>query len=218
MPVVTTAYDIPEEILSKILSGEHKRFGSVVRNGRQIYTHLKEVSVPTEGVDIDELRSAAAASLKNPKVLLGLGAAFAVTATVVGGVAYWAGTKKAKAATDTPEAASTPESVLEYNAALRAYLEAVQSGTIDSAVLERLDSALEAIQSESRDGDLTLDFSTEQSTALVSLVTDYTRKLAEANEVQFSEVPEAPTTSDGNPIVDLRHRLEIQKRIIDDAA
>ncbi|WP_044495327.1 hypothetical protein [Nesterenkonia massiliensis] len=217
MPIVTTAYDIPEEILSKILSGEHKRFGSVVRNGRQIYTHLKEVSVPTEGVDIDELRSAAAASLKNPKVLLGLGAAVAVTVVTASGVAYWAGTKKAKVA-NTPEVASTPRSVLEYNAALRAYLEAVQSGTIDSAVLERLDSALEALQSESRDGDLTLDFSTEQSTALVSLVTDYTRKLAEANEVQFGEVPEAPTTSDGNPIVDLRYRLEIQKRIIDDAA
>lgn len=218
MAIVPVAYDIPEDIHRNLLTGEWTRFGSVVRDGERIVTHLREVPLPVEDIGETESASAAAAFQKSSMTLLGLGIAAVVAAAVVGGVAYWIGTKRAKAAAETAEVASPPPSVLEYNEALTAYLEAVQSGTIDSALLNRLDAALEAVQSELRDGELKLDFSIEQSTALVSLVIDYTRKLAEANAVQIDEHAEVPSTSEGNPIVDMREWLAIQKRILDDAA
>jgi hypothetical protein len=45
MAIVQDSYNIPDEIMMKISTGENKRFGGVVRNNKgQIVKHLKPVN------------------------------------------------------------------------------------------------------------------------------------------------------------------------------
>lgn len=207
MTVVPVAYDIPEDILAGLVSGALTRFGSVVRDRTGIIAHLKEVDLPAG--DHAPAGAAIAAALKNPKVLIGLGV---VVLAAAGGVAIWATKKKSLGQP------GVPISVSEYNAALAAYLEAIQNGSLNVDVLDRLISALAAVKTDTDAGDITIEFSVGQSEALVNLVADYTRTLAEANSVDLGD-PAAPTpSSTDNPIVDLRHWLELQKRTFDEAA
>lgn len=212
MTVVPVAYDIPEAILAGLASGEFMRFGSVVRDSKQIIMHLKEVVPPVNDLGPDGgLAPAMAAAHKNRNVLIGLGT---ITVLAAGGFAIWAATRSKKDAAQ-PE---VPESAAEYTAALSSYLEAIQTGTLDSEKLDRLVAALDTLQQESESGEMKLEVSIEQSTALVGLVVDYTRKLAEANAVRLDDDHDSSNLADANPIVDLRQWLEVQKRILGEAA
>ncbi|WP_431801177.1 hypothetical protein [Microbacterium sp. bgisy203] len=207
MTVVPVAYEIPDDILAGLLSGEYMRFGSVVRDGTKIIMHLKEVAPPIKELGPEGGATLAiGAALKNPKVLIGLGTA---TVIAVGSVAIWAVAKSKK-----PAEPEVPASVVEYNEALAAYLGAIQEGTLTAAVLDRLIAALDAIKDDSVEGGIRVEFSVEQSAALVDLAVDFTKRLADANSVrlddwQLSIVPES------NPIIDLRQWLELQKRIVE---
>jgi hypothetical protein len=207
MTVVPVAYDIPDDILAGLMSGVLERFGSVVRDGTGIIAHLKEVDLPAGESSPDV--TAMAAALKNPKLLIGLGV---VVLAAAGGVAIWAATRKPVDRHDVPK------SVVEYNSELATYIEAIKSGSLDAAVLSRLLSAVEAVKADSDEGAITIELSIGQSEALVNIVADYTRVLAEANSVDLGEGYDRPPSPSGNPVVDLRHWLKLQHRIFDETA
>ncbi|MFD6699409.1 MULTISPECIES: hypothetical protein [unclassified Microbacterium] len=208
MTVVPVAYDIPDSILAGLMSGEYMRFGSVVRDSTKIITHLKEVPLPMPDQTPDAMQAMAA--LKNPKVLIGLGI---VVLAAAGGIAVWSA-KKGK----PKEQPAVPAPVAAYNEALTAYLESIQTGDLDGETIDRLITALEDVRSAADGGSLTIEFSPEQAEALVHVVADYTRKLAEANKVEAAGPNDVAAPIEGDLIVDLRERLRIQRKIFDAAA
>ena len=79
--IIQVFYEVPDDILFGLASGEMSRFGSVVRGATAIAAHLKEVQPPV-AEDASVIQKIATAA-RNPKVV-GV-AAGAAAVTVVGG-------------------------------------------------------------------------------------------------------------------------------------
>lgn len=193
---------IPEELQDGLARGDLVQWGGIIRDkGGHIVKHLKEVQLP-KGSESAAVRFAS--GLKNPRVLI---PALVVGAATVGGAVFVASRKHKQAA--------EPECVHAYNVALRTYLEAVQGGRLDEDIIERLLAALDEVVAYDENGSIALDFSTRQAQLLVNLVVDSTRQLAEENSI---ELPDDSSAPEGGTVVDLRRALEMQKKLIADAA
>lgn len=207
--ILPVNYLVPPEIASKLATGELVRFGSVVRDSKEIVLHLKEVQIPSaeEGL----VAAAKAVISKNPKVSVGVGLAL-----VAAGSAYvWSAKKRKRNSVIDPE---VPASVSALKEALAKYLEALQSGSLDAEIVNRLVSALDTVGEDADSGNLTIELSTEQLSALVDLVADYTRELADANgimRINSGDSIESPAVA---PIGELRRRLQYQQRVFNEAA
>jgi hypothetical protein len=193
---------IPPEIQARIATGELFRIGSVVRDAAtgQVFKHLDEVAGPVKNQAkraVASLRS----GLRNPWAIVGVTAA---GVAVVGGAALIAARKRKRA---------IPDCLKNFNASLRAYLEAAREGQLDVGVVSQLISDLDAVQAYSVDGVITVDLSVEPWKTLINLVGDYTRKLAEANSIEPDEVLGDAADSENDSVVDLRRYLEAQRKI-----
>jgi hypothetical protein len=202
-----STFIFPPEIVAGLCSGDLIQYGGIIRNRRgHIVKHLKEVQLPA-----GDKKAAArvAAMLKNPRVLI---------PTLVAGAAVVAGTSYAAAR--RRKLAVVPECVERYNTSLGAYLEAVQEGRLDAGIIDHLISDLDAVvaYSDENGNNISLDFSTKQAAILVKIVVDSTKQLARANYIDLSELHEEAPASEGGAVVDLRRRLEVQKKIFTDAA
>ncbi|MGO4129947.1 hypothetical protein AB4028_11510 [Janibacter sp. RAF20_2_2] len=213
MPVVQITYDLPFDIAKGLATGELRLLGTAaVRNGTNITAHIREVSRTLSDGD-SAMNATLAKSLKDPKVIaVGLGVVVAVAGA--GAAAGWMAGKKSKG---IPEVAA-PECVIVFNDSLSSYLEAVDNGAVDAAVIDSLISALDTLKAEAAEGNIAVDISIEQWDVLVGVVADYTSKLAEANAVELGALEGIATTLDTGRVVDLRRYLEAQRRIFDESA
>ncbi|MGR6320713.1 hypothetical protein Q2K19_22235 [Micromonospora soli] len=193
---------IPPEIQARIATRELFRIGSVVRDAAtgQVFKHLDEVAGPVKN-QAERAAATLRGRLRNPWVIVGVTAA---GVAVVGGAALVAARKRKRA---------IPDCLKNFNASLRAYLEAAREGRLEVGVVNQLISDLDAVQAYSVDGVITVDLSVEQWKTLVNLVGDYTRKLAEANSIAPDEVLGDATDSENDSVVDLRRYLEAQRKI-----
>lgn len=210
MAVLQTALDIPDDVFARLVTGEYVRDGGVVRDLAGRLVKLLDDASP--GADSQEAaRATIAKALTRPKsIAMGLGVV-AVAATA-GGVAFVAARRKKAAETELPTCVQT------YNASLTAYLEAARNGNLDAGIIDRLIADLDAVMEESDSGKITIDFSPAQSETLVGIVADHTRNLAEANQLELSDLQQHAPDSESGTIIDLRRYLEIQGRIFDGAA
>jgi hypothetical protein len=213
VPIVQITYDVPLDIAKGLATGELSMLGtSAVRNSTHITAHIREVS-RTISDSKDPMAAAVAKSVKNPKfVIIGLGVV--AVAAVGGGVAVWARNKTKQPAAEH----ETPECVVNYNASLTAYLEAIGSGSLDADLINRLISDLDAVKENADSGMISLELSVEDSDKLVRLIADYTNKLADANSVELSGLDDADTDSADGVIVDMRRYLEAQRQIFAESA
>ena len=199
--IVQISFDIPPKIETGLLTGDLTRYGGVVRDrAGRLVTYLKEISAPELNED------AAAGMIKKPVFIAGL-ATLAVVGTATTAVAIVRKRKRA-----------LPECTRNYNDSLRDYLETVRNQSLDAEIIDRLIADLDAVKAYSENGNITVDFSTEQSEALIQVVIDYTRQLAQANSIGLYELPESTPSSADAPVVDMRRYLEVQQRIFNDAA
>ena len=211
VPIINVLLDVPDDIFAGITTGELTRHGSVVRNqAGAIFAHLKDGLRPA---DAQEAVSKGAATVqKNAKVIaIGLG----VAAVAAAGVAVFTAATRGKKQGAELE---MPMCIRRFTASLGAYLDAARVGHLDATDIERLISDLDVVKAESDSGRITVDFSIGQWKVLVQLVADYTRKLAETNRVETSDLRELDRQPDGNVVFDLRRHLEVQKQIFKNAA
>lgn len=206
MPVVQITYDVPLDIAKGLATGELSMLGTAaVRNSKHIATHIREVSRTISDGD-EPVAAAMAKGAKNPTfVIIGIGVV--AVAAVGGGVAVWARSKKKQSAAEY----ETPECVLNYNASLGAYLEAIGSGSLDSGLIDRLIADLDVLKQIADGGSISLELSLDESDKLVHIIADYTSKLAEANSVELSGLDEADDDSADSAdcvIVDMRRYLK----------
>lgn len=205
MPVVQIALEISDKIAAGLASGDYVRHaGTIRRAGGAIVEHLPEAAAPLKSVS----KASIVQGIKDPKVLAVLGIGLLITA----GVATWVATRK----TDDADA-GVPESVQNYDSALSAYLIAVQSGSMKLSLLNNLIASLDSIQQDIDSSLITIESSDEQTTSLLSIVRDYTIKLAEANNADVGNLPATAPTTASESIQILRRYLGIQKKIIEEA-
>ena len=206
MAVVQEAFDIPADIMIKILTGEYRRIGGIVRYAvgpkkGQIVKHLDPVDLKAaeqaKGIGAQVLQL-----VKNYKKGLIIGGVIA-GAVAAGGYIYY------KVKTHEPAV------VTEFRAALRTYIAEIRKGNLELGTIDVLLSALDEMKRHKDCEKFTLTLSTEDLDRLVNRIYEYTLKLAANNKVELTE--EERSQSD-NSILNLQNYLRTQKRIFEEAA
>ena len=195
-----------------MLSGELVRHGGVVRNlAGQVVKHLDEVPIPVKNQESSMLRIADMLKKHKVGIIIGFGVVI-----VAGGVALLVADKNKKSKQNSTPA--IPDYIEDYNTALCAYLDAVRNGSLDIDIINCLLINLDRVKENIYDNKIKIDFSTEQLETLVNLMFDYTRKLAEANSIEVSELNEPVFDSAEKAMLTLQHYLQTQKQIFEEAA
>jgi hypothetical protein len=206
--IIQVPLEIPDDIFARVLTGDYVRLGGVVRDhGGQLIKLLDDAS-PID--DAQEAANGIAKVLTN-RTLVGIALGVVAVAATAGGAAYRA-KRKTKAAQ-----LALPTCVEKYADSLAAYLEAARHGSLGAEIVDRLIADLDAVRAESDSGTITIEFSPEQSETLVGIVAGHTRKLAEANERELSNLPELADPQ-GATIIELRPYLEAQRDLFSQAA
>lgn len=212
MTVQPVNFYIPPVIQAGLEAGVLSRFGGVVRNNKgHIVAHLTEIPFSPEAQEAAAKKLVA--SLKDHKGVVFLG--LAAIGAAAGGIAYLSVRKRRTAQADLDAAQATVD---RYDASLQAYLESIQASTLDAETVTQLMHDLDAVQALADEGTITVDFSTEPSATLVSLVIDYTKQLAEANNADLDELQAMEPQDATNTVTRLRRHLAVQQRIFTEAA
>ena len=205
MPIIQEAFDIPNDIMTKLLTGEYRRIGGIIRyatgpNKGQIVKHL-------EPIDLKPAQQAQSIGAKviqfakrNKKVLIVSGVA--VAAVTVGSFVY------CKVKNREPEVVTT------FRSELKTYIEEVRTGTLKLSSIENLLRALEAVKSHKDSGNIIIELSTEELDVLVNRIYEYTKSLAEMNEypLHAEDIKKYDDSVDN-----LQSYLTIQKQIFETA-
>ena len=206
MAIVQEAFDIPADIMTKLLTGEYRRIGGVVRYAigpkkGQIVKHLDPVDLKVaeqaKGIGAKALQLA-----KNNKKGLIIGGAIAGAAAIGGFIYYKVKTHE-------------PAVVTEFRAALRTYIAEIRKGNLELDTINALMSALDELKKHKDYEKFKITLSTEDLDTLVNRIYDYTIRLAENNKVELTEEELIKTD---NSILNLQNYLKTQKRIFETAA
>lgn len=206
MAVVTEAFDIPMDIMTKLATGEYRRLGGVVRvaigpNKGQIVKHLDPVKVES-ALQAQKLSTKVLEFSKRNKKTLVVGAAIAGTITVAS-LTY----QKIKS--------REPEVVKRFHVALRKYIRDIRNGELSIKSINCLMDTLNDLKQNKNYEKLKIELTTEELNVLVSRIYEYTIKLADDNAVKLTD--EELNISD-NLILNLQKYLKAQRRIFEMAA
>ena len=206
MPIIQEAFDIPNDIMTKLLTGEYRRIGGIIRYATgpkkgQIVKHLEPIDLkPAQQVQSIGAKVIQFAK-RNKKVLIVSGVA--VAAVTVGSFVY------CKVKNREPEVVTT------FRSELKTYIEEVRTGTLKLSSIENLLSALEAVKSHKDSSNIIIELSTEEFDVLVNRIYEYTKSLAEMNEYPLN----AEDIKKYDDSVDnLQSYLTVQKQIFEAAA
>lgn len=206
MPIIQEAFDIPNDIMTKLLTGEYRRIGGIIRyatgpNKGQIVKHLEPIDLkPAQQVQSIGAKVIQFAK-RNKKVLIVSGVAVAVVA----GVSFVYSKVKNR----------EPEVVTTFRSELKTYIEEVRTGTLKLSSIENLLSALEAVKSHKDSSNIIIELSTEELDVLVNRIYEYTKSLAEMNEYPLNaeDIKKYDASMDN-----LQSYLTVQKQIFETAA
>ena len=206
MAVVTEAFDIPMDIMTKLATGEYRRLGGVVRvaigpNKGQIVKHLDPIKIEQVAQNKNVVTKVIEFSKKNRKVII-IGTA--VAGTIVAGNFVHQKSKNRE-----------PKVMKRYHAALRSYIEDIRNGELSMKSINRLMDALEELKQDKRYEMLKIELTTEELDVLVNRIYEYTVKLASDNAVELTD--DEKKSSD-NSILNLQRYLKTQKRIFKSVA
>ena len=206
MAIVQEAFDIPTDIMTKILTGEYRRIGGIVRYAvgpkkGQIVKHLDPVDLKVaeqaKGIGAKVLQFA-----KNNKKGLIIGGTIAGVVATGGYIYYNVKTHE-------------PAVVTKFRVALRTYIAEIRKGHLELDTIDALMSALDDLKKHKDYEKFKITLSTEDLDTLVNRIYEYTLRLAANNKVELTE--EECSRSD-NSILNLQKYLRTQKRIFEEAA
>lgn len=199
---------IPPEIELGLLEGTLKLFGSIVRESDtgRIFKHLNDVVPSPEKVE-DVVKS----MKLNPKIVVSV-----VAVTVAVGGATTLIVRKRKKLARLVAVEDLP-SVTDFEASLRAYVDAGRTGDLDTEIVEKLIVDLDAIKAFSEGGH-EVKISLDDLVPLFDLVIAHTPRLAEAYDVDLDDFDKQDDGPEDGVVMSLRRHLEAQKAILTDVA
>ena len=186
MAIIQEAFDIPDDIAIGLASGLYKRIGGVVRyaigaNKGQIVKHLDPIVLPKEELSLAEKIFELA---KNNKKIIIVAAVVIGVTTVAGTIVAVVHYRKKKA----------------FQEAFNSYVEEIRKGTLNVETITNLEAALSNMH--------TVELKPSELSMLVDHIRNYTKYLAENNEIDF-RIKESDM-----PIIDLKKYLAMQKKIL----
>lgn len=208
MAIVQDAYNLTDDILTKILTGEYRRIGSVIRyvtgpNKGQIVKHLKpvhiEVAQQAQGLGAKAIQFAK----NNKKALIIVGISTGIAAV---GVSIYYKIKN-----------HDPEVVTKFRTSLKNYINGIRKGNLSVDSINDLMNCLENLKKHKDCEKISIQLSTEELDVLVNRIFEYTEKLAKDNSIELTEDEINTHISDGT-ILNLQRYLKAQKRIFETAA
>lgn len=208
MPIVQDAFDIPVDIALGIATGKFQRIGSVVRVAEgvekgQIVKHLQPVILNNSAAG--KVAKGSVNLLKrNKKVMIIAGAAVIV---IAGGAAVYKVLKNRQ----------TKELKAVHNK-LDNYISAIRNGKVDFLVVDELAKALDELRDKRNYEKMTFQLSAEELAVIVGHIYTYTRKLVKDNEYVITPEEKIYLEKSDDAIFDLRNYLELQKKVIVNAA
>ncbi|CZR08670.1 hypothetical protein SAMN04488048_12528 [Trichococcus flocculiformis] len=208
MAIVQDAYDLTDDISTKILTGEYRRIGSVIRyatgpNKGRIVKHLEPVHMEV-AQQAQSLGAKAIQFAKNNKkalVIAGIN-----TGIVAAGVGIYYKIKN-----------HDPEVVTKFRASLMNYINGIRRGDLSLDSINDLMICLENLKKHKDYEKISIQLSTEELGILVNRIFEYTEKLAKDNSIVLTEDELNVQISDGT-ILNLQRYLKAQKRIFEIAA
>ncbi|MGX8797710.1 hypothetical protein ACR6HW_16860 [Fusibacter sp. JL298sf-3] len=208
MAIVQDAYNLTDDTLVKVLTGEYRRIGSVIRyasgpNKGQIVKHLKPIKIEAaqqaQGLGVKAIQFAK--NNKKALIIAGVGTGIAF---VSGGIYYKVKSRE-------------PEVVMMFREALKIYINGIREGNLNPAMINDLMTCLENLKEHKDYEKISVKLSTEDLDVLVNRIFEYTEKLAKDNSIELTEEEINPQVSDGT-ILNLQRYLQAQKRIFESAA
>jgi len=208
MAIVQDCYDLTDDILTKILTGEYRRIGSVVRYAigaqkGQIVKHLKPIKLEKteEAVNVG---AKVLKFVKDNKEFVIVGGVVTVI-TAAGVVTYKLMTRE-------------PKVVKEFRMALKKYVDSIRKGSLNLVTIEELLARLDELKKHKDYEKISVKLTTEELDVLVNRIYEYTVKLAKDNEFELTGKNNIFESNKGASIVDLRKYLTVQKNIFSSAA
>lgn len=191
MAIVQEFFNIPDEIMTKISTGEYKIFGGEVRdNNGQIVKLLRPVSK----------MEATLYYCWNYRHTL-----FMVGKLGTAGVKIYYKSKK-KQETDV---------VVKFREALEVYLNAVRKGVLTMEMISDVMAHLGELKMQPNFEKINIGLSIEEMSVLLNHIFEYTEKLAADNAIELTSLENEPASQTVNPIINLQVYLETQKRIFE---
>lgn len=206
MALVTEEFDIPMDIMAKLVAGEYRRIGGIIRvavgpNKGQIVKILTPVKIEqvtqSQNVGIKVLQFAK----KNKKELIII---TVVAGTIIAGSVICRNLKRKEL-----------EVVKKFHATLREYINDIRKGELSMKSINRLMDALDDLKQNKDYKKIKIELTTEELDVVVNCIYEYTLKLAIDNEVELTD--DELITSE-NSILNLQKYLKTQKRIFEKAA
>lgn len=203
MSVVMDAYDIPPTIAEKLLTGEYKRVGSVVRhavgaNKGQIVKHLDPVDIPKPKAAEGTVKKIYNAAKNNKKATIIVGAA---TGIIVVSTAVYQKYKRAE-----------PKVLRTFNKTFKEYIEAIRTGTLNVDLVDEMSTALSILKSDRNYKKFEIELSADDVDVLIGTIRDFTIELAETNNV---EILEEEYIRNNSSVIDFQRYLDIQKKVFE---
>lgn len=205
MAIVQVAYDLTDDILMKILTGEYRRIGSVIRyatgpNKGQIVKHIKPIRLEAaQGLGAKVIWFAK----NNNKALIVVGIS---TGIVAAGFGIYGKIKNQE-----------PEVVTKFRLSLKIYISGIREGNLSVDSINDLMNCLENLKKHKDYEKVSIQLSTEELDILVNRIFEYTEKLAKDNSIELMEYELNAQIADG-AIPNLQRYLQAQKRIFEAAA
>ena len=201
MPVMNVNLLLDDSIYAGVKAGLYELSGLVKNaNNKRVKRHLPTVVDATkEGATkaIDMIR-------EHKKGLFIVSGVLVVGGAVAGAVTYISQRDKIKAKKRFAET-------------LEIYLNSAQEGTLTSNLIDDLLASIEVVSKFSKDGSVPINLTSKQLYSLFDSIYDFTKRMADANNVNTEEI-KAPSNLSKGKILDLRNYLVMQKQIFDNAA
>lgn len=205
MAIIQEAFDIPDDIMMKILSGELRRIGGVVRravgpNKGQIVKLLEPADQPAakEALNIGAKALQYAKTNKKALLVIGIG--------IAGGTGIYYKIRNYE-----------PKVIIEFKSSLQRYLDVIRKGKLSLDEINTLITSLENMKLHKEYEKFRIRLSAEDFGLLVNRIYDYTTKLAQDNSIELAPDELSNPKPSDNAIIYLQNYLKTQKRIFEEA-
>lgn len=191
MAIVQEFFNISDEIMKKVSTGENKIFGGEVRNNKgQIVKILRPVS--------------------KLEATLYYGWKYRDTLFMVGKLGM-TGVKSYIKSKEKQE----PDVVVKFRDALKVYLNAVRKDALTIEIISDVMEHFGELKMQPNFEKIDIALSMEELDVLLNRMFEYTKKLAADNAIELTSLEKETPLQSVNPIINLQRYLETQKCIFE---
>lgn len=204
MAIIQEKFDVPENIMTGLITGEYIRRGGVIRyakgsNKGKIVKHLDPIETKNKKADKRIISKSLDIIKEHPRVTR----AIIITGLSIGVMHLFKKTK------------NNPIVLKEFKSVLGKYINAIKNGRLNLEIIEDMEAALESLKKHKDYKKFYIQLNAEEIEVLVNGIYDYTIKLAKDNSIIIEDFKE---NDSDDAIINFERYLKVQKQIFKEAA